>query len=112
MHKHHNRKVPSVVFALVSAGVAAVAGSAAAEDNMKVTQDPGYTIESMSGSGAEGLLPRAASKQEVTAASMQELPIVRPGFGYTINFMTGPAAEALFPPGWAAERRLTNPSRN
>ena len=84
--------------ARVVVAVVAAAGSAVADDAMKVRPGFGYNIEFMSGTGAEALLPPAASKQGVT--------IVRPGFGYTIDFMSGPAAEALFPPGWAKQRGL------
>jgi hypothetical protein len=88
-------------FALAGVTVVAAAGSAVADDAMKVRPGFGYNIEFMSGTGAEALLPPAASKHGVM--------IVRPGFGYTIDFMTGPAAEALFPPGWAKQRALTKP---
>lgn len=79
MRNHHNRK-PGTVLALAGAAVAAVAGSAVADDSLKVT---------MEGPVAEALPPPAVSKQE-------PMP-VRPGFGYTIHFMTGAAAEALLP---------------
>ena len=98
MREYHNRKATAGL-ALAGAAVVAVAGSAVADDAMKVRPGFGYTIEFMSGTGAEALLP----------ASKQGVMIVRPGFGYTIDFMTGPAAEALFPPGWAKQRALTKP---
>jgi hypothetical protein len=133
MREYHNRKASSVltIAALAGAVVVTVAGSAVADDAMKVRPGFGYTIEFMSGTNAEALLPPVVSKQERmpvrpgigytiqfttgTAAeallpvSKQEVMIVRPGFGYSINFMTGPDAEALFPPGWAKQRGLTKP---
>jgi hypothetical protein len=133
MRDYRNRKATSVL-ALAGAAVIAFAGSAVADDAMKVRPEFGYTIEFMSGTAAEALLPPVVAKQEPmpvrpgfgytihfmtgTAAEAllplpkQELMIVRPGFGYTIDFMTGTAAEALFPPGWAKQRRLTKPRQS
>jgi hypothetical protein len=88
MRNHHNRK-PGLVLALACAAVAAVAGSAVADDSMKVRPGSGDTVDFISGPAAEASLPPAVSKQE-------PMP-VRPGFGYTIHFMTGTAAEALLP---------------
>jgi hypothetical protein len=128
MREYHNRKAISVL-TLAGAAVVAVVSSAVADDATKVRPGFGYTIEFMSGTGAEALLPPAVSKQDpmpvrpgfgytiqfmtgtaaeaLLPASKQGVMIVRPGFGYTIDFMTGPAAEALFPPGWAKQRALT-----
>jgi hypothetical protein len=88
MRNYRNRK-PGSVLALAGAAVAAVAGSAVADDSMKVSPGSGDTIEFASDPAAETLLPPPVSKQE-------PMP-VRPGFGYTIHFMTGAAAEALLP---------------
>jgi hypothetical protein len=81
----------TATIALVLAGAAVVdlAGSAVADDAMKTRAGFGYTIEFMTGTSAEALLPPAVSKPD-------PMP-VRPGFGYTIEFMTGTAAEALLP---------------
>jgi hypothetical protein len=88
MRNHHNRK-PGSVLALGGAAIAAVAGSAVADDSMKVRPGSGDTIGLISGPAAEASLPPTVSRQ-------QPMP-VRPGFGYTIHFMTGAAAEALLP---------------
>jgi hypothetical protein len=88
MRNHRNRK-PGLALALAGAAVAAVAGSAVADDSMKAPPESGDAIEVVSGPAPETSLPPAASKQE-------PMP-VRPGFGYTIHFMTGAAAEALLP---------------
>jgi hypothetical protein len=85
MRNYHNRK-PGLVLALAGA---AIAGSAVAEDSMKVRPKSGDAIEFASGPAAEALPPPAVSKQA-------PMP-VRPGFGYAIHFMTGTAAEALLP---------------
>jgi hypothetical protein len=130
MRQYRNCNLASVL-ALAGATVIAAAGSAVADDAMKVRPGFGYTIEFMSGAAAEALLPPPVSKQEpmpvrpgfgytiqfmsgaaaeaLLPVPKQEVMIVRPGFGYTIDFMTGPAAEALFPPGWAKQRALTKP---
>ena len=100
MREHHGRRA-TFVLALAGVAVVTVAGSAIADDAINVRPGFGYTIEFMSGAGAEALLPPAASKQGVL--------IVRPSFGYTIYFMTGRAAEALLPPGWAKQRALIKP---
>jgi hypothetical protein len=88
MCNHHYCK-PGLVLALAGAAVAAVAGSAVADELMKVRPESGDTIGFISGPAAQASLPPTVSKQE-------PMP-VRPGFGYTIHFMTGAAAEALLP---------------
>ena len=88
MRNHRNRK-PGSLLTLAGAAVVAVAGTAVADDSMKVRPGSGHTIEFISGPAAQASLPPAVSKQE-------PMP-VRPGFGYTIHFMTGAAAEALLP---------------
>jgi hypothetical protein len=86
MQPRQNRKATRRL-GLALTAVIALAGSASAEEAMKVRPGFGYTIDFMTGTAAEALLP----------ARKQEAVITRPGFGYTIDFMTGAAAEALLP---------------
>ena len=52
MRKHNNRK-PGSVLALAGAAVAAVAGSAVADDSMNVRPGDGHTIDFISGPAAQ-----------------------------------------------------------
>ena len=93
--QHPSNSKAAFLFGLALSATAARAPCAFAGEALPDRPGFGYTIQFVTGTPAEALLP----------VERQALPD-RPGFGYTINFVPGDPADTLYPPGWAKQRGM------